>query len=201
MDTPEEAMKRVALYARTSTDDQTTQPQLHALRKYARRMELKAVEFVDDGQSGAKDRRPALDKLLQAVRRREVDGLAVTKLDRIARSVRHLTELAEELKACGVALVVLDQDINTATPSGRLLFHVLSAISEFERELIRERTRAGLAAARRRGVKLGGRKPVLDRRGRERVLRLRKSGKSLRAIAGLVGVSVGTVHNVVRDAG
>jgi len=88
-------------------------------------------------------------------RRRRFDVLAITKLDRLARSVRHLTTLAAELEALGVGLVVLDQAIDTTTPAGRLLFNVLGSIAEFERDLIRERTTAGLAAARRRGATLG----------------------------------------------
>src|SRR3990172_6558068 len=113
------AMRRIALYARVSTADQTPEPQLHALREYAARRGLDAVEHVDRGASGARARRPALDRLLAAVHRREVDAVAVTKLDRLARSVRHLCELAADLDARGVALVVLDQGIDTTTPSGR----------------------------------------------------------------------------------
>ena len=150
-------MRRVALYARVSTQDQNLEAQAHALRTYAEARGLQAQEFHDQGQSGAKDRRPALDALLQAVRRREVDGVVVCKLDRLARSVRHLTALAAEFEALGVHLVVLDQAIDTSTPSGRLLFHVLGSVAEFERDLILERTHAGLAAARRRGIVVGRR--------------------------------------------
>ncbi len=114
------------------------------------------------------------------------------KLDRLARSVRHLTTLAAELEALGVDLVVVDQSIDTSTPSGRLLFHVLASIGEFERDLIRERTVAGLAAARRRGRKLG-RPRRIDARTRARVLRLRKAGRSIREIAATLGVGRGTV--------
>jgi resolvase-like protein len=99
-----------------------------------------ALEFVDHGVSGAKASRPALDALLAAARSRKVDILACTKLDRLARSTHHLVTLGKELEALGVDLVVLDQTIDTTTPSGRLLFHVLAAIAEFERDLIRERT-------------------------------------------------------------
>ena len=89
--------------------------------------------------------------MLEAARRRAVDAVVVTKLDRLARSVRHLTQVAGELEALGVDLIVLDQGLDTSTPAGRLLFNVLGAIAEFEGDLIRDRTRAGLAAARRRG--------------------------------------------------
>ncbi len=147
---------RCALYARVSTPDQRLDPQLDALRAYAKARGFDvAVEYLDHGVSGATAQRPALDQLLDDAKRRKFDVLAVVKLDRLARSVRHLTALAGELEALGVDLVVLDQGLDTSTPAGRLLFNVLGAIAEFERDLIRERTRAGMAAARRRGKRVG----------------------------------------------
>ena len=143
----------IALYARVSTADQNCEVQLGALRDYAQGME--AVEYVDEGVSGARARRPALDDLLADARRRRFNSVVVVKLDRLARSVRHLTQMVAEFDAWGVDLVVLDQGIDTSTPTGRLLFHILATIAEFERDLIRERTRAGIAAARRRGKRLG----------------------------------------------
>ena len=190
-------MSRLALYARVSTADQTVDPQLDALHAYAAARRAEAVEFVDAAVSGARDRRPALDALLAAARRRQLDAVAVVKLDRLARSVRHLTTLAAELDALGVDLVVLDQAIDTGTPAGRLLFHVLGAIGEFERDLIQERTRAGLVAARRRGKRLG-RPTVVDARTRARIRRLRAAGRSLREIAATVGVGKGTVERALR---
>lgn len=189
--------ERLALYGRVSTSDQTTEPQLHALRSYAQRRGCEAVEFIDHAVSGTKDRRPGLDHMLAAARRREVSAVVCTKLDRIARSVRHLTALAAELEALGVALVVLDQAIDTATPSGRLLFNVLGSIAEFELDLVVERTHAGLAAARRRGARLG-RPPALDAAGVARARRMREAGRSLRHIAGVLGVAHGTVLSVLR---
>ncbi len=190
----------IALYARVSTDDQTTEPQLDQLRAYAARRHLEAVEFIDEGHSGRGDRRPGLDALLAAVRRRDVDAVVITKLDRLLRSTRHLTALAAELEALGVDLVVLDQEINTATPAGRLLFNVLAAIGEFEGDLIRDRTRAGVEAARRRG-RHPGRPRVLDRPTRARVEHLRGSGKSIRAIADLVGVSKSVIARELKAVG
>ena len=187
----------LALYARVSTTDQTADSQLDALRQYALRRGQPAIEFVDRGVSGASRTRPALDQLLTAVRRREVSAVVTTKLDRLARSVRHLTVLAGELEALSTDLVVLDQVIDTSTPSGRLLFNVLGSIAEFERDLIRERTLAGLEAARRRGKRLG-RPRALDEQGRRRVARLRTSGHSLREIGELLGVSHPTVLRALR---
>jgi len=138
-----------------STTGQTPDNQLVALRCFAEARGWTVIEFVDHGISGAKDRRPALDALLTAVRTRKVDVVACIKLDRLARSTRHLVTLAGDLEALGVDLVVLDQSIDTTTPSGRLLFHVLAAIAEFERDLIRDRVVAGLRRAKAQGRHLG----------------------------------------------
>src|SRR2546422_2215479 len=113
---------RAALYARVSTMDQTPENQLVALRAFAGARGWQATEFVDHGISGARDRRPALDALLAAVRGRRVDVVACVKLDRLARSVHHLVALGREFEALGVDLVALDQNVDTTTPSGRLLF-------------------------------------------------------------------------------
>ena len=122
--------------------------------------------------------------------------LAITKLDRLARSVRHLTTLAAELEALGVGLVVLDQAIDTTTPAGRLLFNVLGSIAEFERDLIRERVTAGIAAARRRGQRFG-RPGALTPEARDRLARLAAAGRSTREIAAILGASKSTVAREV----
>src|SRR5258705_6536230 len=147
--------RRAAIYARVSSADQTPENQLQVLRAFAAARGWAVTEFVDHGVSGAKERRPQLDALLADVRRRKFDLVLVTKLDRLARSTRHLVTLAAELEALGVDLVVLDQAIDTTTPSGRLLFHVLAAIAEFERDLIRDRVIAGLRRALAQGRRLG----------------------------------------------
>src|SRR5262245_12962639 len=113
---------RVAIYGRVSTSDQRAETQLGALREYVTRQGREAVEFIDQGVSGARSKRPALDAMLEAVHRRTVDAVVVTKLDRLGRSVRHLCELAEDFKARGVRLVVLEQSIDTESSTGRLLF-------------------------------------------------------------------------------
>src|SRR5262245_30357042 len=174
------AREVLGLYARVSTTEQRPEAQLYTLRTYAERRGIPATEYVDHGISGAKGRRPALAALRAAARRRAIAAVVVPKLDRLARSVRHLTALTAELDALGVSLVVLDQSIDTSTPAGRFLFHALAAVAEFERDLIRERTAAGLAAARRRGARLG-RPPVPDARARARVHRLRRAKQIGRA--------------------
>ncbi len=188
---------RLAVYARVSTSDQSVEPQLFALRGYARDRGVEAVEYVDEGVSGAKDRRPALDRLLADARRRRFDVVAVVKLDRLARSVRHLTALAGELDALGVGLVVLDQAIDPTTPAGKLLFHVLGSIAEFERDLIRERTRAGIAAAKRRGKRLGRPRAIRGFAAWKTVEQRVAEGASMGAIARELGVSRASVSRHV----
>ena len=189
--------RRAALYARVSTNDQNTGAQIDPLREYAevRGFEI-AGEFIDHGISGKKTSRPALDEMMAAARRREVDVIIAVKLDRLARSVQHLVELAGELEALGVDLVVRDQAIDTSTPTGKLTFHVLAALAEFETDLIRERTRAGLDLARRKGKRLG-RPLATDRKQRARIHRLRRAGHSLRAIADQLDIGRGTVERVL----
>jgi DNA invertase Pin-like site-specific DNA recombinase len=189
-------MKRIACYARCSTVEQSLDVQIGALREYASRCGAVGVEYLDHGVSGAKDRRPALDRLLEDARRRAFDVLAVVRLDRLFRSVRHLTAVAAELEALGVDLVVLDQAIDSSTPSGRLLFNVLGSIAEFERDLLHERVTSGIQAAKRKGIRFG-RPAAMTREMSERARRLRGSGHSTRAIAKLLGVGVGTVHRAL----
>jgi DNA invertase Pin-like site-specific DNA recombinase len=146
---------RAAIYARVSTTDQHVENQLAELRSYAERRGWTEVEYVDRGVSGAKDRRPALDELLKAAKRRKFDVLVVWRLDRLGRNLRHLILLLDELHALGVAFVSLAEGIDATTPAGRLQLHVLGAIAEFERARIQERVRAGLARARAQGKRLG----------------------------------------------
>ncbi len=189
---------RVALYARVSTLDQHPEIQVHALEQYATARGLEVVEtYVDRGQSGAKSSRPALDRMLADARRRRFDAIACVKLDRLARSVRNLTTLAGELEALGVDLIVLDQGIDTTTPAGRLLFHVIGSIAEFERDLIRERTRAGLAAAKRRGQRLGRPRTIVGSQTFT-VERLMAAGRSHRQIAAELDVSKASVTRALK---
>ena len=192
-------MPRVSLYARVSTEEQRPQIQVDALQTYARARGCEVVStYVDHGVSGSKDRRPALDRLMFDARRRMFDVVACVKLDRLARSVHHLTTLAREFQALGIDLVVLDQAIDTSTPAGRLLFHVLGSIAEFERDLIRERTVAGLRAAKRRGARIG--RPR-TRVSRSQLAEASQAGNSLAAIARLLGVSRATARRLLTEAG
>lgn len=188
---------RAAIYVRVSTTDQHPEVQLNPLRDYSQARGFEVVaEHVDHGVSGAKASRPQLDKMMAAARRRDLDVIVIAKLDRLARSVQHLVSVASELESLGVDLVVRDQAIDTSTPTGKLTFHVLAALAEFEGDLIRERTRAGLDLARKRGKRFG-RPLATDAKQRHRILRLRKSGNSIRAIAEQLDVGRGTVARVI----
>ncbi len=178
--------RRVALYARVSTSDQAPENQLGPLEAFAQARGWEVTRFIDPGVSGAREKRPALDALVAAVRARRIDVVACVKLDRLARSVHHLVAMAREFEALGVDLVVLDQQIDTTTPAGRLLFHVLAAIAEFERDLIRDRVLAGLKRARAQGIRVGRPRIPVDM---SRVLTLKAQRKSLRSIAHSLGVS------------
>lgn len=194
----EDQAVRVALYLRVSTKGQDVEPQRLRLRALAESRGWEVVaEFVDVA-SGRQDRRAALSTLMREARRRAFDAVAVVKLDRLARSTAHLCRLAEELEAAGVDLVAADQAFDTSTAAGRLLFGVLATVAQFEADLIRERTRDGLAAAVRRGVKLG-RPAALDREGVARARRLAEAGRSVREVAKLLGVSLGTAHAAMRS--
>src|SRR6516225_6687941 len=146
---------RAAIYARVSTLDQEPENQLQELRRYVVARGWTAVEYVDRGVSGAKDRRPALDQLLIDAKRRRFDVLVCWRLDRLGRSLKHLITLLDELRVLGVAFVSLAEGIDATTPAGKLQMHILGAIAEFERERIRERVLAGLQRARTQGRRLG----------------------------------------------
>ncbi len=191
------APRRVAFYARVSTDGQTVVPQLDALRAVAAARGWQVVEeYIDHGVSGARDRRLGLDKLVADAHRARFSVVAIWKLDRLARSLRHLILLADELRALGIDLVSTEDAIDTTTPAGRFTFHVLGAVAELERELGRERTRSGLAAAKRRGAKLG-RPRMLAGIDAVRLAERRASGVSVRQIARESGVDPATVRRAL----
>ena len=149
---------RTALYARVSTTDQTCEMQLRELREYAARREWEiADEYVDTGWSGAKASRPELDRLMQDARLRRFDAVLVWKLDRWGRSVADCVRSLQELASLGVRFLAVTQNLDTdqSNPMSRFLLHILAAVSEFEREMIRERVVAGIRNARTKGKILG----------------------------------------------
>ena len=148
---------RVALYARVSTlNNQDPEMQLGELREYAGRRDLEIVEeYTDEGISGCKESRPALNRLMSDAYQRRFDAILVWKIDRFGRSLKHLVNSLAELAALGVAFISLRDNLDLSTPSGRLMFQIIGAMAEFERALIQERVRAGLRNARAKGKRLG----------------------------------------------
>ena len=180
---------RAAIYARCSTVEQTTENQLRELRSYVAARGWKAIEYVDEGISGSKDSRPALDRLLGAARRRKLDAIIVWRLDRLGRNLRHLVVLLDELSALGISFISLNEGIDFGTPAGKLQFHVLAALAEFERSRIQERVRAGLARVRAEGKRLGRPKQPLP------IDRLRSvDGMPVRSAAKHLGIARSTLQ-------
>lgn len=186
--------KRVALYTRVSTDQQTTENQRRELIAVAERMGWEIVcEFEDQGISGAKgrDQRPAYDGLLKAVARREIDLVASWSVDRLGRSLQDLVGFLHEINAKGVDLYLHQQALDTSTPSGRAMFGMLSVFADFERSMISQRVRAGLA----RSNKKAGR-PALPPIIVEKIQRTLAQGISINATAKRHKVGIGTVHRI-----
>jgi DNA invertase Pin-like site-specific DNA recombinase len=171
--------------------DQNPEVQLAELREYVSSRSWQVIaEFVDQGVSGSRERRPQLDRLMADAHRRKFDAVLVWKIDRFGRSLRHLVNALADLDAYGVAFVSLRDNLDLSTPSGRLMFQVIGAMSEFEKSLIIERVRAGLRNAVARGVRLGRPKRTVDA---VQIASLRASGASWREISQQLGVGVGTV--------
>lgn len=197
---------KVALYMRVSTTDQHCEVQARELHEYCQRRGWDVAtghEYIDQGVSARKAGKaspmPALDKLMAAATQRRFDAIVVWKLDRFARSVSHFNKQIDTLKAAGVRFIAVSQNIDTdqSSPTGQLLMQILAAMAEFERELIRERTASGVAAARAAGKTLGRPRRVFDR---EKAIVLHQEGKSLREIARTLGVGTTLVMKTVRGS-
>lgn len=154
-----------------------------------------ATEYVDRGVSGAKDRRPELDRLVADAKRRRFDAVVCWRLDRLGRNLRHLILLIDDFSGLGVAFVSLAEGIDATTPAGRLQLHILGAIAEFERARIQERVRAGLARARAQGQRLGRPRAMVDAAKLSAVAAL-----SIRDAAASLGVSVATLKRLRRSS-
>lgn len=193
--------KRVALYVRVSTDGQTVQNQLGELRHVAERHGWQIVQtYADEGISGTKGRegRPEFDKLLKAIARREVDMVAAWSVDRLGRSLRDLVSLLSDLQVKGVDLFLLQQGLDTSTPSGRAMFQMLGVFSEFEAAMIRDRVRAGVARAKSKGTKSGrpiGR-PKLSRDKEAAAEELLGQGMGILKVARSLQMGTGSVSKV-----
>lgn len=161
--------------------------QLRELRDYCERRSWTITnEYVDIGVSGSKDSRPQLNKLMAGAKQRRFDALLVWKLDRFGRSLKHLVSALGEFEALGIAFVSLRDSFDLTTPAGRLMFNMVASFAEFERDLIRERVRAGIANRRAKGFRVGRKRVSIDS---TRLQALRSQGRTIREIADALGVS------------
>jgi DNA invertase Pin-like site-specific DNA recombinase len=184
---------RAAIYARVSTKDQNCELQLRDLRAFCAARSFTLVrEFVDVGESGAKDSRPQLNELMAEARKRRLDAVLVWRFDRFARSTKHLLLALEEFRSLGVQFISYQESIDTSTPLGQALFTIVAAVAQLERDLIRERVAAGIRVARENGKRLGRPRVTVST---DEILRLRAEGQSSRKIAAALGIGEGTVRD------
>jgi DNA invertase Pin-like site-specific DNA recombinase len=187
----------IAIYARVSTDEQTPDAQLHDLREYARNRGWKDVqEFVDEGISGSKESRPAFNELWDAIQKRRVKVLLVHALDRLGRSLPHLVKIISTLSEKNITLVSFRENIDLGTASGRMIAGIFSVLADFELTVIRERTRAGMRAAKARGSQIGQKRRYFDKK---KATGLRDQGWGQIRIARELGVGVGRVNQWVHE--
>lgn len=185
--------KTVAIYARVSTDRETVDMQIHELKEYIKRRGWNLYrEFIDLGYSGSDTKRPAFQEMMNEAKKRKFDVLLVWKLDRLSRSMKDLVMVLNELGDLGIDFVSYDNNLDTSTPTGKLVFHVIGAVAEFEKDIIKERVKAGLENAKRKGKKLG--RPGVEDSVIEEAKVLRGKGRSFRTIGKQLGISEGAVR-------
>jgi DNA invertase Pin-like site-specific DNA recombinase len=192
--------KRAALYVRVSTDAQTVENQISALRQVAERRGWDVVQvYRDAGISGAKGRdgRPGLDTLLKDASRRKFDVVMCWAIDRLGRSLIDLLGVIQHFEACGVDLYLDQQAIDTTTPMGKLVFQVTGAFSEFERSMIRQRVKAGLKRAVAQGARLG--RPKIDGSTERKAQQMLRGGAGILKTAKTLGLGTGTVQRIARE--
>ena len=192
--------QRVALYARVSTlHSQNPEMQLAELREYASRRGWEVTaEYVDLGVSGSKESRPELNRMLAAAHSRAFDAVVCWKLDRLGRSLKHLVTTIEDLSAYGVAFISLRDNLDLSTPSGRLMMHIIGAMAQFERELIKERVSAGMHAARKRGSRIGRPRAYANA---DQIRALRAQDVPWRVIANRLSIGTGTAMRAFQNGG
>jgi DNA invertase Pin-like site-specific DNA recombinase len=192
----------VALYCRVSTTSQSVERQIRELTEVAMGNNWEIVEtYIDLGISGAKgrDKRPDLDRMMKDSIKGKFDVVMVSSIDRLGRSLQHLIEILNDLQSKSVELFMLKQSIDTTTPSGKMLFSMISAFAEFERSIIRERIMSGLSNAKAKGVVLG-RKTNLTPTTEQKIIDMKSSGASIRKIASECSVGTQTIYKVLRAA-
>jgi DNA invertase Pin-like site-specific DNA recombinase len=189
--------KGVALYVRVSTKDQSCAMQLRDLKIYCTARKFRIFrEYIDEGESGAKDSRPQLNELMADARKRKFDAVIVWRFDRFARSTKHLLLALEEFRSLGIQFISYQENIDTSSPLGQALFTIVAAVAQLERDLIRERVCAGLRDARASGKQLGRPRRIVNQ---DEIVRLKAEGASLREIAKKLGLGYGTVRLRLRN--
>jgi DNA invertase Pin-like site-specific DNA recombinase len=190
---------RAAIYARVSTANNGQDPrvQTRELGEFCERRGWTLIEYVDVGISGTKEKRPALDRLMADAHKRKFDVVVVWRFDRFARSVSHLLRALETFQALGIEFVSLSEQMDTSTPTGKMVFTVLGAVAELERSLIVERVKAGLRNARAKGKRLGRPRKMADA---SRIAVLRAQGLSWAAIGERLGIGEGTVYRAAHPS-
>jgi DNA invertase Pin-like site-specific DNA recombinase len=195
-----EVNMKAALYTRVSTNDQSVQMQTLDLKRYCDQRGFEVFkEYCDQGVSGTKDRRPALDELVADAKKMKFDVVLVWRFDRFARSTKHLITALEEFRHLGIEFISYQENIDTSSPLGKAMFTIVSAISELERNILLERVRAGLRRARENGVILG--RPKKLNLNVEEIKEMRKKGLSFRQIGKLIKVSPALVHKTLASQG
>jgi DNA invertase Pin-like site-specific DNA recombinase len=193
-------MKRVAIYSRVSTNDQSVDMQVSDLRQYCEQRGFKIYkEYSDQGISGTKDHRPGLDQLMSDARKRKFDAVLCWRFDRFARSTKHLITALEEFRHLGIDFISYQENIDTSSPLGKAIFTIVAAIAELERNIIVERIRGGIRRAKEKG-KLLGRPKKLNLDVGELLL-LKEEGLSFRRIARKVNASPATVYKILSKSG
>jgi DNA invertase Pin-like site-specific DNA recombinase len=196
--TGDEFVKRAALYVRVSTIDQHPENQLHELRRYANYRGLQIVgEYADHGFSGARARRPELDRMMADARRHRFDAVLVWSCDRLARSTKHLLQTLDELSGFGIQFFSQREAIDTEGPLGRAILVIVSAIAELERSILSERVRIGMARCRMEGRQIGRSRLDVDR---EQIIYDRRSGLSLTQVAKRHAISRASVCRLMKEA-
>jgi len=183
---------RVAIYARVSKVDQKLDSQLHELRQSCQNRGFEIIkEFTDIGVSGSKDKRPGLNALMNAARKRHIDAIMVYRFDRFARSTSHLAIALDEFNALGVQFISHSENLDTTTPMGKAMYAIIGAMAQLERDILIERVNSGIAAAKAKGKHCG--RPWKHSKLTEQIKKMRLDGESYGSIAKLLGIPKSSV--------
>ncbi len=187
--------KRVALYVRVSTKDQSVDMQLNDLDRYSKERGVKVFKvYKDNGVSGTKESRPALSELMNDAKKRKFDIVLVWRFDRFARSTKHLVNALYEFRSLGIDFISYQENIDTSSPLGEAIFTIISAMAKLERDIIAERVKGGLRKAKANGKRLGRPETVVDV---DKVIEYKEQGKSIRQIAKELNLSKGVVQRTL----